>query len=268
MGNLQLKDTLKKLIMPLLGSLLIFHLFAVCTPYLLSAGVVSSEQIISWCVGDATGDGESELLAVSGSGKTHKGEPYGQFLLICDLRAKEELDKRGYITSQNILHRIDLSEIRPMKVQLGDVNGDGVREIAVCVYKTTKFYPDMDKRPFFYDLAQGALIPVWLGSRLSRPFVDYILMDIDADGIDEIVSIERLENGKSVLAAYNWAGFGFEMLTESGEQDGSLSFDTNAGDKVKSGEVQVIQSSENSIISRLTFLLAENDLVCTRIDEE
>lgn len=36
----------------------------------------------------------------------------------------------------------------------------------------------MAKRPFFYDLVEGNLIPVWLGSRLSRPFDDYILNNL------------------------------------------------------------------------------------------
>jgi hypothetical protein len=155
-----------------------------------------------------------------------------------------------------------------MKVQLGDVNGDKVNEIALCVYKTTKFYPDLEKRPFFYDLVEGNLIPVWLGSRLSRPFEDYILSDMDADNIDEIVSIEQLENGKSVLAVYNWAGFGFEMQTESKAFDGSLAFDMSEKDSAASGEVPVSQIFDKSVGTRFNFFLAENDLVCTRIDDE
>lgn len=250
------------------GSLLILFVFALCMKKPLPAGAVSGQQIISQCIGDVTGDGEPLMFAISGEGKTAAGESYGQILLVCKAKAKEELKRRGYITSANILHRFDLSEIKPMKVQLGDVNGDKVQEIALCVYKTTKFYPDMEKRPFFYDLVEGSLIPVWLGSRLSRAFEDYILTDMDDDGADEIVSIERAEDGKSVIAVYNWAGFGFEMLTQSQEQSGNLSFDAKAWDKAKPGEVPVIESSDKSLSSRLTFILTENDLICTQIDEK
>jgi hypothetical protein len=102
-------------------------------------------------------------------------------LLVCDAPAQTDLGKLGYIPPEKILYRIDLAGIRPMKVQLGDINGDGVCEISVCVYKTTTFHPVLAKRPFFFDLVDGNLIPVWLGSRLSRPFDDYILYDIDGD---------------------------------------------------------------------------------------
>jgi hypothetical protein len=192
-------------------------------------GSVPLRDIVSYCVGDATGDGVNELLVISGGGTTDTGERCGTELLVCDAPAADGMDKLGYIPPERILCRIDLAGIRPMKVQLGDVNGDGVREVSLCVYKTTAFHPVLAKRPFFFDLAEGNLIPVWLGSRLSRPFDDYILYDIDGDGIDEIISVERLEDGARVLAVYDWAGFGFEMRAQSRGFAGGLSFAPDAG---------------------------------------
>lgn len=224
-------------------------------------GSVSARDIVSYCSGDATNDGIPELLVLSGRGKIDTGERHGEFLLLCDASAKADMDSLGYIPPDKIRHRIDLTAIKPLKVQLGDINGDGVNEVAICVYKTAKFHTVMAKRPFFFDLVQGNLIPVWLGSRLSRPFDDYILYDIDADAIDEIISVERLENGNRVIAAYNWRGFGFEMLVQSEEFNGKLLFDPDeAGQSTESGEIAAI-FFQNEEYTRLRFRLYKGKLV-------
>lgn len=141
----------------------------------------------------------------------------------------------------------DLSEIKPLKIQVGDIDGDGVKEIAVCVYKTAKFHPVPAKRPFFYRLNEGKLEDVWLGSRLARPFDDYILFDVDQDGIDEIIAIEALENGNKVIAVYDWKGFGFEVKTVSDELEETVVFlnnlydrDTNVLVAIREGQYQLL----------------------------
>ncbi len=194
-------------------------------------GAVPLRDIVSCCAGDADNDGRPEFLAIAGEGSLETGDRHGGYLLVCDASAPGDLEKLGYITPEKIKYRIDLAAIKPLKVQLGDVNGDGLNEVAVCVYKTAEFHPIMAKRPFFFNLVDGNLIPMWLGSRLSRPFDDYVLRDIDSDGIDEIVSVEQLEDGKRVLAAYDWRDFGFEMLAQSEAFDVRLIFDINTSEK-------------------------------------
>ena len=220
-------------------------------------GAVPRKDIVSYFVGDVTNDGEPELLVISGAGKIDTGERYGQFLLVCDASFADDLTSLRYIPSEKIYHRIDLAGIMPMKVQIGDVNGDGINEVAICVYKTAKFHEVMAKRPFFFDLVDGNLIPVWLGSRLSRPFDDYILHDINADGIDEIISIELLEDGKRVIAAYVWKGFGFEVHAESKAFDGVLSFDAATDDA--SGICVTFSAGREQ--SALVFSLKDDSLV-------
>ena len=223
-------------------------------------GSVPLRNIISYCIGDATNDGVPELLAITGVGKIDTGERHGKLLLVCNASAQADISKLGYIPFNKIQQRIDLSAIKPMKVQLGDVNGDSINEVAICVYKTAKFHPVMAKRPFFFDLVEGQLIPVWLGSRLSRPFDDYILYDLDGDDIDEIMSIEQLEDGGRVLAVYNWKGFGFEMLTQSEKFEGKLDFDPN-GQTPGTGEISIDFSSSKEHTG-LIFRLNEGQLVC------
>ena len=65
----------------------------------------------------------------------------------------------------------------PWKIQIGDVDGDGKDEIGIGVYKKAKFHPVMAKRPFIYGWDGKKLYPKWLGSRLSRPFKDFVLAD-------------------------------------------------------------------------------------------
>jgi hypothetical protein len=59
------------------------------------------------------------------------------------------------------------------------------------------------------------LYPKWLGSRLSRPFDDAVLGDLDADGRDELVAVEHTREGQLEIAAYHWRGFGFERAAVS-----------------------------------------------------
>ena len=50
---------------------------------------------------------------------------------------------------------------------------------------------------------------------LSRPFIDFVLYDIDNDGWDEIISIEILKDSSYKINSYKWKGFGFEGYLES-----------------------------------------------------
>lgn len=183
-------------------------------------------DLVSWFLADIDGDLKEELLVIMDSGeegtlRLDTGERYGHTLRIC---SDYEMINEEPVLKGEPEEVFDLSEIKPLKVLAGDINGDGEAELAVCVYKTTKFHPVMAKRPFFYKAEAGELEPVWLGSRLARPFADYILSDVDYDAIDEIVSIEFLEDGGQVFAVYDWKGFGFEVKAVSEKLAGTASF--------------------------------------------
>lgn len=230
----------------------------------LPEGAVLQRDIVSYCTGDATNDGVPELLLISGNGKIDTGERHGGLLLVCDASAITDLDGLGYISPERILYSIELSAIKPMKVQLGDVTGDGIDEVALCVYKTTKFHPELDKRPFFFNLVEGNLIPVWLGSRLSRPFADYILYDIDDDAIEEVISIELLENNNYVVGVYDWRGFGFEMRTQSEAFDGELRFASDAAGQAAEPKEFYAVFSNHGEQTNLVFRLNEDELQYTK----
>ncbi len=160
----------------------------------------TESEVISCCISDIDGDSNEELLAIEGDGKGL----YGQKLVML-----------SYDNGFNKHYEREFKELNPWKVQTCDVDGDLRIEIALGVYKEASFHPVMAKRPFLYHWDKGDIVPMWRGSRLSRPFEDYIFFDINADGKDEIIAIERLQDGKALINAYSWAGFGFESIAES-----------------------------------------------------
>lgn len=167
--------------------------------FLLRAFFLSSQpRVIGSCTADLDNDGVLEELYLT----AREGSRYGSDLVIRTRAGEPE--------------SFDLEALKPWKVQAADVDGDGIKEISVGVYKTAKFHPVMAKRPFIYNYSKGGgLSPKWLGSRLSRPFDDYIFSDVDGDGLEELISIELLSNGRKVLNSYKWKGFGFEGMGES-----------------------------------------------------
>lgn len=172
--------------------------------------VGDEETIISYDVIDLNDDGNDEIIVLT----AEKSQVYGKEVKIfsCNSGLKE-------------IYSEDFSSIKPWKVQACDVEGDGIKEISIGVYKKTKFHPIMAKRPFIYSWEGNRLYPKWRGSRLSKPFDDYIFVDIDKDGKDEIVAIELLQNGKKVINTYDWIGFGFEGKVQSETFDDILTIE-------------------------------------------
>lgn len=97
--------------------------------------------------------------------------------------------------------------LKPWKIMAADVDGDGRMDLGVGVYKKARFHPVMAKRPFVYTWDGKSFVPKWLGSRLSRPFTDFVFADFP--GGPKLVSIEQTVNGENELAVYQWEGFGF-----------------------------------------------------------
>jgi hypothetical protein len=98
----------------------------------------------------------------------------------------------------------------PWKVLSGDVDGDGEAEVVYAVYKKARFHPVLANRLFVFGWDGRQLYPKWLGSRLSRPFRDVALKDLDGDGTEELIALEEEKGGGLRVMSYRWSGFGFE----------------------------------------------------------
>ncbi|MBU5310843.1 hypothetical protein KQI38_02270 [Tissierella carlieri] len=161
------------------------------------------ENVKEYALGNINGDNKDYLVVLTGA----RWKKFGKEVVIFSLEEMEEIYRR------------DFSEFKPWKIAIGDIDGDGKDEISIGVYKKSPLHQVMAKRPFIYSFEDRKLEPKWRGSRLSRPFIDYTFFDIDGDGIDEILSIEILENDRKVINTYKWKGFGFEGYLETKDNE-------------------------------------------------
>ena len=89
----------------------------------------------------------------------------------------------------------------------GDLTSDGTPEIAVGVIKPTRYFPHSEKRLFLFKLYKDRLIrPLWMGSRLARPLVDFHILRDSVPA--RICTTERVSDDTLVQALYRQEGFG------------------------------------------------------------
>ncbi len=167
----------------------------------LAAYDLRGSSVVSWFISDLNNDSSDEVLLLV----SDKEDGYGEALKTLSWDGKNSVKE---------LYKADFGKLKPWKVQTADVDGDGKKEVSLGVYKTTTFDPRLSKRPFIYNWNQQGLTPKWLGSRLSRPFEDYIFADINNDKRDELIAIELTPDKQKIVNSYSWKGFGFEGYAE------------------------------------------------------
>jgi hypothetical protein len=95
------------------------------------------------------------------------------------------------------------------RFDVGDVTGNGIPDIAVGVVKTTKFDPKLAKRPFLFKINdEGEVRKLWMGSRVSQPLEDFAIRKSETPA--KVLTIEREQSGKFLVAVYRYHGFGLE----------------------------------------------------------
>lgn len=96
----------------------------------------------------------------------------------------------------------------PWCLQLAELDGDELPEVAVGTFKTTRFDPVPRRRVFVYDWTGEALFAKWLGSRLGLELEEFAFAP-GGDGTSRLLSVESAGRDGLVLRQYRWAGFGF-----------------------------------------------------------
>lgn len=138
---------------------------------------------------------------------------------------------------------------RPWKLLVADVDGDGVKEIIVGVHKTTRFWPEPHNCLFVFGWDGRKAFPKWLGSRLSKPFVDFAFAELDGEAGEELASLEVTQNGGRCLVVYSWCGFGFVGDWQSQDFAYAALSRSSAGEIIlalPNGEHFVLERKDNS----------------------
>ena len=92
----------------------------------------------------------------------------------------------------------------------GDIDGDSIIDAIVGVEKATRFDPVVRRRVFIFRNIDGKVRPLWMGSRLGRPVVDFNVVKVD--GETRLRSVEEEANGKFLVAEYRWSSFGVKFI--------------------------------------------------------
>jgi hypothetical protein len=90
----------------------------------------------------------------------------------------------------------------------GDVNNDGVEDIAIGVIKTTRQDKVARKRLFLFTLQNDRIIPLWLGSSLVQPLEDFRII---SNKKNNVRTIELEKDSTFSVGEYEWFGFGLSL---------------------------------------------------------
>lgn len=162
-----------------------------------SLAIGDGSTVLDARLGDLDSDGSREVTAIT-CRKWDDGQPVGGEIVVL----------RQVDGGLKPLWR--QPKLNPWKLQLGDVDGDGRPEVIAGVWKKSPRDPVMAKRTFVYYWNGKRLCPLWLGSRLSRRFDDFMVADVDGDNRAEIVALEVAPEGSHRVSVYRKRSFGFE----------------------------------------------------------
>lgn len=123
-----------------------------------------------------------------------------------------QVARGGRMLWQGVPHRW-----RPWKLRVADVLGNGKRAIAVGIVKATRHFPTPHNALFLYQFDGSTVEPLWLGSALARPYLDFTFARLRGNRAEKLVAVEVKRNGRQCVAVYGWRGFGFEKERETGD---------------------------------------------------
>jgi hypothetical protein len=94
---------------------------------------------------------------------------------------------------------------------VGDVDGDGQPDVCIGVVKRTRTDPVERKRLFVYTIRDGAIRPMWLGSRIGMQLHDFALRPGAAGTLIMTVEKERTR-GLYAAGVWRWNVFGPDFV--------------------------------------------------------
>jgi hypothetical protein len=94
---------------------------------------------------------------------------------------------------------------------VGDVDSDGQPEVCLGVVKRTRTDPVERRRLFVYTIRDGAIRPLWLGSRIGMQLHDFALRPGTAGTLIMTVEKERTR-GLYAAGVWRWNVFGPDFI--------------------------------------------------------
>jgi len=110
----------------------------------------------------------------------------------------------------------DFTTRKPWKIEISDIDGDGVKEILIAVNKTTHFDQTEKNRMFIFNFDDEKLYKKWTGSQIAGIWKDFFVGDLVSIPGEELIFIEQTTDGKEKISIYYWFDFGFFLLASSG----------------------------------------------------
>lgn len=156
-----------------------------------------------WVIVNGAIEGQKAYTIVSTGDNKDYGDLFVVFHRNSDLQWEQEYEN-------------DFKDLKPWKLELGDVNGDGSSEILIAVRKTTHFDTEEKNRMFVFRYDGEKLIKTWTGSGTEKTWSDFLVGNLLPIKGEELIFIEQAENGKERLSVYYWFDFGFVLLGQSG----------------------------------------------------
>lgn len=101
--------------------------------------------------------------------------------------------------------------------QIWWTQNDTEQRFAAATYKATQFAPFEHNCMFLFTWKDGDAEACWLGSRLTRPYIDATHADIRGDGQWRMIAVEETRDNGHGLGVYIPIGFGYgsEWHTET-----------------------------------------------------
>lgn len=102
------------------------------------------------------------------------------------------------------------SSYRPWKLEVADVEGDGLPEIAIGVVRRTRNKPFDHNCLFIMRFDGKRLVKKWMGSSMGRPLLDFHFGSSARGKPAVLYTLERTLEDRVALSGWDWDGFGFK----------------------------------------------------------
>lgn len=169
---------------------------------------------------DGVIDGAAAFCIVS----TEQNKEYGNLFVVFRRNADQEW-VREYTN--------DFLELKPWKLEVGDIDGDDIQEILIAVRKTTHFDTEEKNRMFIFNYDGSKLIKKWTGSQTGGDWNDFLVGDLLGIKGEELIFVEQAENNEERLSVYYWFDFGFIQIAKSENFKNILNFSISMENSIR-----------------------------------